>query len=119
MGPSVRQARANTRRLAAFLTAALLAFAALGGRLVYLQAMPPAEYRAYGERQLVYDIELPAARGAIFDRNGRELSLSIRQSTEWANPSQVTDPAGHAEVLAPMLGVDAALLQDRMSRDAA
>jgi cell division protein FtsI (penicillin-binding protein 3) len=100
-------------------TAALLAFTALGGRLVYLQATPPPEYTAYGERQLVHEIELPAARGAIFDRNGRELALSVRQSTVWANPRQVTDPAGQAAVLAPMLGVDAAVLQDRLSRDAA
>lgn len=102
-----------------FLAVALLAFGALGGRLVYLQATPPAEYTAYGERQLVHEIELPAARGAIFDRNGRELALSVRQSTVWANPRQVTDPAGQAAILAPMLGVDAAILQDRMSRDAA
>ena len=109
----------NRRRGIALLTLALLAFSALGARLVYLQATPPAEYRAYGERQLVHEIELPAARGAIFDRNGRELALSVRQSTVWANPRQVTDPAGQAAVLAPMLGVDAALLQDRMSRNAA
>ena len=102
-----------------FLTTALVVFGALGSRLVYLQATPPEEYRDYGERQLVHEIELPAARGAIFDRNGRELALSVRQSTVWANPRQVTDPAGQAAVLAPMLGVDAALLQDRMSRDAA
>jgi cell division protein FtsI (penicillin-binding protein 3) len=116
---AARQRRTNRRRTGAMLTTALLAFGALGGRLVYLQAAPPAEYRAYGERQLVHDITLPAARGAIFDRNGRELALSVRQSTVWANPRQVTDPAGQAAILAPMLGVDAAVLQDRMSRDAA
>ena len=102
-----------------FLTVSLLAFSALGGRLVFLQATPPEEYRDFGERQLVHEIELPAARGAIFDRNGRELALSVRQSTVWANPRQVTDPAGHAALLAPMLGVDPVVLQDRMSRDAA
>ncbi|HUP86120.1 MAG TPA: penicillin-binding protein 2 [Acidimicrobiales bacterium] len=119
MSSKQRQARANRRRLAAFVTCALVAFGALGGRLVFLQATPPPEYTAFGERQLVHEFELPAARGAIFDRNGRELALSVRQSTVWANPRQVTDPAGQAAILAPMLGVDAVVLQDRMSRDAA
>ncbi len=111
--------RRDSRRIIAFLVVALLAFGALGGRLVFLQASPPAEYRAFSERQLVHTIQLPAARGAIFDRNGRELALSVRQSTVWANPRQVTDPAGQAVALAPMLGVDVAVLQERLSRDAA
>jgi cell division protein FtsI (penicillin-binding protein 3) len=117
--PSPRQRRADHRRGVAFLVVGLLAFGALGGRLVFLQADPPEAYRAYGERQLVHEITLPAARGAIFDRNGNELALSVRQSTVWANPRQVTDPAGEAAALAPMLGVDQAVLQDRLSRDAA
>lgn len=116
---SARQRRKDLHRLVALLVVALLTFTALGARLVFLQASPPEEYRAFGERQLVHEIELPAARGAIFDRNGRELALSVRQSTVWANPRQVTDPAGQAAALAPMLGVDAAVLQDRLSRDAA
>lgn len=115
-GPSARSTR---QRLTAFLVVSLLAFVLLAGRLALLQASPPEEYRAFGERQLTKHMELPAARGAIFDRNGRELALSIRQATVWANPRQVTDPAGQAGALAPVLGLDAAMLQDRLSRDAA
>lgn len=111
--------RADRRRLVAFLVCTVLAFGALGGRLVFLQAAPPEEYRALGERQLVHEMTLHAPRGTIFDRNGRELALSVPQSTVWANPRQVTDPAGQAAQLAPLLGVDAVLLQDRLSKDAA
>ncbi|MDQ3106677.1 MAG: penicillin-binding protein 2, partial [Actinomycetota bacterium] len=39
--------------------------------------------------------------------------------TVWANPRQVTDPAGQAATLAPMLGVAVVVLQERLSRDAA
>jgi cell division protein FtsI (penicillin-binding protein 3) len=116
---AARQRRKDLHRLVALLAIALITFSALGARLAFLQASPPEEYRAFGERQLVHEIALPAARGAIFDRNGRELALSVRQSTVWANPRQVTDPAGQAAALAPMLGVDAAVLQARLSRDAA
>ena len=115
-GPSALSTR---HRLVAFLVACLLAFGALGARLVFLQAAPPEQYRAFGERQLMKHMELPAARGAIFDRNGRDLALSIRQATVWANPRQVTDPAAQAATLAPLLGVAAEVLQDRLSKDAA
>src|SRR5688500_5006415 len=97
----------------------MLSFVALGGRLVQLQALSPDIYAEFGERQLVRTMQLPAARGAIFDRSGRELALSIRQSTVWANPREVLDPQGNAARLAPILGIDAALIQDRLSRDAA
>jgi cell division protein FtsI (penicillin-binding protein 3) len=111
--------RASGHRLIAFLVVIALAFGALATRLVFLQATPADRYTKFGEQQLVHRMTLPAARGAIFDRNGRELALSVRQSTIWANPRQVTDPAGQAGVLAPILGADAAMLQDRLSKDAA
>lgn len=97
----------------------MLSFVAMGARLVQLQALSPDIYAEFGERQLVRTMQLPAARGAIFDRSGRELALSIRQSTVWANPREVLDPQGNAARLAPILGIDAALIQDRLSRDAA
>ncbi len=111
--------QSDRRRLVAFVVAAALLFGALGGRLVFLQGSPPEEYRAFGEAQLVRSTARPAVRGAIFDRNGRELALSVQQKTVWANPRLVPDPAGHAAVLAPLLGVDAVVLQDRLSKDAA
>lgn len=107
------------RRALALLAVGLSAVVALGGRLVQIQAISPDQYTEFGERQLVRSLTLPAARGAIFDRNGNELALSIQQATVWANPREVLDPAGDAAKLAPILGVDAAVLQDRLSRDAA
>ena len=107
------------RRAFALLAVGLCALVALGGRLVQIQAISPDQYTEFGERQLVRSLTLPAARGAIFDRNGNELALSIQQSTVWANPREVLDPAGDAAKLAPILGVDAVVLQDRLSRDAA
>jgi cell division protein FtsI (penicillin-binding protein 3) len=114
-----RRRRVSPRRLTAFLLAAMLAFVALAGRLVQLQVLSPGTYAEVGERQLVRTMRLPAARGAIFDRSGRELALSIRQSTVWANPREVIDPQADAARLAPVLGLDAAAVQDRLSRDAA
>jgi cell division protein FtsI (penicillin-binding protein 3) len=95
-----------------------MAFAAIVVRLTYIQVVARERYAAVGETQRVHGIDLPAARGAIFDREGRELAMTVRQPTIAANPRLVTDPAGAAEALAPILGVDRAVLQHRLSRDA-
>lgn len=97
----------------------LLAFGALTARVTQLQAFSRGRFVAVGESQRVRAMTLPAERGAIFDRDGRELALSVRQSTVWADPRLVTDPLAAAEQLAPVLAVEPAELQTRLTRDAA
>ena len=96
-----------------------LCFVALAARLTYVQGFNAKRYAAISQSQRLHTEPLPGARGAIFDRNGRELALSVRQSTIWANPRLVTDPAALADALAPVLQIDAAQLRDKLSRDAA
>ena len=86
---------------------ALVGFAILLGRVAILQTAEAAAFRLAGERQRVRTTTLPAARGAIFDRNGYELAISIPQTTIWADPRLIIDPAGTANALAPVLGLDA------------
>ena len=95
-----------------------VAFTVVAARLVMIQAVSPGTYAAVGQSQRLRNVVLPAGRGAIFDRNGRELAMSIPQQTVWANPHLVTDPIGAARTLAPVVGVDEDLLRDRLSRDA-
>jgi cell division protein FtsI (penicillin-binding protein 3) len=97
----------------------VLLFAAVGARLTALQVVAPQDYVARGEAQRLRTVTLPAERGAIFDRNGMELALSVRQRTVWADPRLVTDPAGHAALLAPVLGVEAEALEEQLSADGA
>ena len=49
--------------------------------------------------------ELPAQRGAIFDRNGDELALSVPASTIAVDPRQVLDPAGTINALGDLVGL--------------
>ena len=106
-------------RLVAVLVFALAGFALLLGRVALLQTAEAAGFREAGERQRVRSTSLPADRGAIFDRNGYELAISIPQTTIWADPRLVVDPAGTANALAPVLGLDAertAALAERLTR---
>jgi cell division protein FtsI (penicillin-binding protein 3) len=86
-------------------------------RLVQVQVVGADRYVDFGESQRVRTATLAADRGAIFDRNGDDLALSISQKTVWADPRLVTDPTTTAAALAPLLGADAATLESRLASD--
>ena len=96
----------------------LLAFVVLAARVIQVQAVSADRYAAFGESQRIRAVTLPAARGAIFDRNGRDLALTVRQSTVVADPRLVTDPLAAAAALGPVVDVDPDVLRDRLTRDA-
>ncbi|MGC4191069.1 MAG: penicillin-binding transpeptidase domain-containing protein [Thermomicrobiales bacterium] len=54
------------------------AFAALGGKLGYMQLAEGDKYKAQAEANVITDEQLPAARGLILDRQGRTLAGNIR-----------------------------------------
>jgi len=99
-------ARWSRRRLTALLVALVLAFAAVGVRLVDVQGLSAAPYAALGLAQREHTQLLPADRGSILDRNGDPLAMSAPQKTVWADPALVTAPAQEAASLAPVLGLD-------------
>ena len=114
-----RGARTSTghrRRVGVTSAAVLVGFAVLAGRLVMLQGLAADRYVDFGETQRVRSITLPAERGAIFDRNGHDLALTVPQSTVTADPGAVTDPLGAAEALAPILKESPRQLQARLTR---
>lgn len=96
----------------------LFLFSLLLVRVAELQTVSPERYVAFGERQRVRSIDLPAARGSILDRNGEDLALSVNQTTVYANPLEIDDPLAVAAHLAPVLGMDQAELDDKLSSDA-
>jgi cell division protein FtsI (penicillin-binding protein 3) len=102
------------RRLTALSIALLLAFSVLSVRLVQLQALSGAQYEKLALAQRLDRVTLPAARGSIFDRDGRDLALSVDKPTAWANPRVVTDPKYYAAQLSPLVGVKEATLARRL-----
>ncbi len=106
-------------RLIAVLVTALLAFGLVAGRLVHLQVVAPDHYASIGHAQRVRSIALPADRGALFDRNGHELALSVPQHTVWADPRLVTDPRAYAAALGPILDLDPEVVRERLIRTGA
>lgn len=104
------------RRITALVVVMALAFVAVVVRLVQVQGVDASRYAAFGVSQRTSTQTLPAERGSIFDRNGRELAMTVAQSTVWTNPHLVTDPTAAAKALAPVLGQDEATLRDKLTQ---
>jgi cell division protein FtsI (penicillin-binding protein 3) len=92
-----------------------IAFTVICVRLVAIQGFDSARYLAAGGSEWEQTVTLPGERGAILDRNGYELAMSIPQTTIYADPRQVAEPAVEAGQLSPVLGISAATLQSEMT----
>lgn len=88
------------------LAVVVLLFLVVVGRLAQLQLVDGHRYAALGASQRVRPVVLAAERGAVFDREGADLALSVPQHTVWADPRLVSDPQREADALAPVLGID-------------
>jgi cell division protein FtsI (penicillin-binding protein 3) len=84
----------------------IVAFGAMGMRLISLQVIDGSAYAEQAAAQRSREELIPARRGAIFDRSGEPLAISVDLQTLWTDPSQVEDPAGAALKLAPILERD-------------
>ena len=109
------------RRAVTFLAIMVVLFGLIGLRLVMVQVVGADYWASYGENQRITPIHLVAGRGAIFDRNGYDLAITVQQPTFVADPRLITDPAATAATLAPILGLDAPQQEDlrqRLAKDA-
>ncbi len=88
-----------------------LALGVIGVRLATLQTVENKHVDALARAQLVFAKPLPAHRGAILDRNGEPLALSLPRTTVFADPTLVRRPTELANRLAPILGRPAAVLE--------
>ncbi|MFV2101075.1 penicillin-binding transpeptidase domain-containing protein [Micromonospora sp. LOL_024] len=100
-------------RLGTALTMAL--FVAVGVRLVVLQAVDTPAYADGGLADRTQTVQLPAPRGAIYDRSGEAaLAHSVEARYVYADPTRIVDIAATAEALSPLLGIPASELAEKM-----
>jgi cell division protein FtsI (penicillin-binding protein 3) len=95
----------HVRRRVTLLLLGVLALAVgIGARLTYLQVFCCHKLRGRASIQHWREIEVPATRGAVLDRQGRELALSLKTESLFAHPRRVKDPEKASRLLAPILG---------------
>jgi cell division protein FtsI (penicillin-binding protein 3) len=101
---------------ARFVLAALLAaFAVLGGRSVYLQAMRTDFLQEKGEARSLRVLEIPATRGRILDRNGEALAVSTPVKSIWAIPPDADLSGAQRRKLAALLSMNVSELNKKLS----
>lgn len=81
----------------------MLAFVAMAARLFVLQVVEAPVYAQLAEQQRTRYGTFPARRGALLDREGRALAISVDLKTVYADPTLVEDPAATADKLARIL----------------
>ncbi len=83
-------------------------------RAFNLQMMPHDKVEDLARRQLTQTIEIVGRRGAIKDRNGRELAISLNSQSLFANPKLIKNPDEMARKLAPILGQSREAIADKI-----
>ena len=106
----------TTNRLVGLALVALVWALAILCRLVYLQIANHKTYQDIADRQQHRTFKIEAARGAILDRCGRPLALSLPVESVCLNPLRVPDPTLAAGILGGVLGVDRQDLAARVER---
>jgi cell division protein FtsI (penicillin-binding protein 3) len=76
-------------------------------RLVQLQVLGREGFERQAARQSERTINLDPRRGAILDRNGRPLAVSVDAESIYAVPQEIHEPDKTAAALALSLGLDA------------
>ena len=101
-------------RLNWLLWIALLWATVILGRLLQLQIASHGELRRLADAQHLHNLEVRAPRGAIFDRNGLPLAMSLPVDSVAVDPRQIKDPAVAAGILSGVLALEEAALLERL-----
>lgn len=83
-------------------------------RLVELQVTRHGEFAVRAERQQQRFITVSPKRGLLYDRNRRELAVTISVESVFAVPAEVSDPELTARLLAPVVGQPADQIGERL-----
>jgi cell division protein FtsI (penicillin-binding protein 3) len=101
-------------RTALVFGAIVLLFAGLVGRSLYLQWIDNEFLQEQGSSRYSREIELPAHRGRILDRNGDALAISTPVKSIWAFPAKVEATPAQLAALARVLETTPQALAKRL-----
>jgi cell division protein FtsI (penicillin-binding protein 3) len=85
------------------------------GRLGWLQIYHHDDFRRQAQQQQDRQVEIQAPRGAVYDRTGQFLAMSLPVDSVCINPLRVPDLSLAAELLAKILDLDSSELLGRMA----
>jgi cell division protein FtsI (penicillin-binding protein 3) len=111
---SLRSNSSAVNRLTVLAIALMLWAVAIFGKLVTLQVIQHAKYSAIARSQQEHEVDIPAPRGSILDRNGEPLAISVPVASVSVNPQQIQSLRVATEVLGNTLNLDQNVLYSRL-----
>jgi cell division protein FtsI (penicillin-binding protein 3) len=80
--------------------------AAIAGRLFWLQIVEHRQYLERAAKQQQRTFEVAPRRGVLYDRNLRELAMTMLADSIYADPTEITDKQAAAHALAALVHSD-------------
>ena len=105
------------RRVIVLFCSLAAALMVISGRLFSLQVYQYSDLVEAAKRQSSDRVSSVSRRGTIYDRNGRDLAISIGASSIGARPSQVVDPKRAAAALSAALSLPAEKILERLQTE--
>jgi cell division protein FtsI (penicillin-binding protein 3) len=110
-----RPLRRNLRRLGIAEILFLALFLVIGGRAVQLQVLQGDKLMRLGQRQHLKEWIVLPKRGALFDRSGEPLALSMESQSVYARPRRIHDPDKLSQTLARILNMRAVEVKEKIT----
>jgi len=111
---SLRRNSSAVNRLTMLAFVLMLWALGIFGKLVTLQVIQHAKYSAIARSQQEHQVDIPAPRGTIVDRNGQPLAISVPVASVSVNPQQIQNLRVATEVLGNTLNLDQQVLHSRL-----
>lgn len=80
--------------------------AMIAGRLFWLQIVRHSDYVERAQKQQERTFEVSPRRGVLYDRNMRELAMTVQVDSAYADPSEIDNKPAAAHALAAIVHVD-------------
>jgi cell division protein FtsI (penicillin-binding protein 3) len=78
----------------------------IAARLFWLQVIRHSEYVERAQKQQERTFEVAPRRGILYDRNMRELAMTVQVDSVYADPSEIDNKAAAAQILSGIVHVD-------------
>lgn len=104
-GPVMVPLESPKRRIRFITFIFLLVMSLYMARLVELQVVRGPELAASAQNSRLQTLPLPALRGDLTDSNGTLIATTVMARNVTVDPTLITDPAGTAAALSPILGI--------------
>ncbi|MFI5338749.1 MAG: peptidoglycan D,D-transpeptidase FtsI family protein [Candidatus Methylomirabilales bacterium] len=105
------------RRIISIFLLLLLCLGGVAAKLFFLQIQQRDRLAQRATKQYQRRLPIVSRRGTIYDRTGRELAVSLKVSSIFAQPAAVEDRAATAKALAPILQQPARDILARLGND--